>query len=152
MGLTIPQPRLIAWHGDPEASYSYSGLTVQPTPWTTLLTSLKAKVEEVVPGFPFNSVLLNLYRNGKDSIAWHSDDEPELGENPTMASVSLGAVRKFSLKHKVTKEVHDINLASGSLLVMAGRTQTYWMHQVPKTKRPVGERINLTFRCIRGTK
>jgi alkylated DNA repair dioxygenase AlkB len=145
MGKVIPQPRLIAWYGD--RPYTYSGLTVNPMPFTPLLSLLKTKVEEAT-GTTFNSVLLNLYRNGNDSIAWHSDDEPELGPNPTIASVSLGAIRRFNLKHKTTQETRSLDLAHGSLLLMAGSTQAHWKHSVPKTKAIVGERINLTFRNV----
>ena len=146
-GKSIPQPRLIAWYGDPGTSYTYSGLRVDPNPWFPALASLKAEVERAT-GATFNSVLLNLYRNGSDSVAWHADDEPELGSNPTIASVSLGATRKFQLKHNLTKQVFSVDLTSGSLLVMSGSTQESYKHAVLKTTRPVGERINLTFRRI----
>lgn len=149
MGRTIPQPRLIAWFGD--KPYTYSGLTVNPdTPFTPLLSLLRAKVE-LATGASFNSVLLNLYRNGNDSIAWHSDDEPELGPNPTIASVSLGATRRFNLKHKTTQETRSLDLAHGSLVLMSGTSQAHWKHSVPKTKALVGERINLTFRNLVGS-
>lgn len=146
-GRHVPQPRLIAWYGDPGTSYTYSGLRVDPNPWFPALASLKAEVERAT-GATFNSVLLNLYRNGSDSVAWHADDEPELGSNPTIASVSLGATRKFQLKHNLTKQVFSVDLTSGSLLVMSGSTQESYKHAVLKTTRPVGERINLTFRRI----
>lgn len=146
-GKLISQPRLIAWYGDPGISYTYSGLRVDPNPWFPALASLKAEVERAT-GVTFNSVLLNLYRNGSDSVAWHADDEPELGSNPTIASVSLGATRKFQLKHNLTKEVFGVELPSGSLLVMSGDTQERYKHALLKTARPVGERLNLTFRRI----
>ncbi len=147
-GRSIPQPRLTAWYGDPGKSYSYSGITMFPTPWTSTLLDLKASVE-ALSGVVFNSVLLNLYRNGNDSMGWHSDDEPELGQNPIIGSLSLGATRRFLLRHKHQKALKSkLDLTSGSLLLMQGTTQHYWQHQVPKTKRLVSPRINLTFRVI----
>ena len=153
-GKTIPQPRLVAWYGDPGASYTYSGLTWEPLPWTETLRSLKQEVEAAVGGYlnsnpSFNSVLLNLYRTGQDSMGWHSDDEPELGRNPIIASLSLGATRRFSLQHKSQKQLkHKLDLTHGSLLIMAGETQHYWRHQVAKTTRVPSPRINLTFRTV----
>lgn len=143
------EPRLTAWYGDAGKRYSYSGLTLEPLPWTPFLLNLKARVE-VAAQTEFNSVLLNLYRSGRDSNGWHQDNEPELGHNPVIASVSLGAVRRFQLRHKFKKELPkvELDLPHGSLLVMAGPTQHYWQHQIPKTARPVAERINLTFRVI----
>lgn len=147
-GRSLPQPRLTAWYGDPGKAYTYSGITMQPTPWIPTLLDLKAKVD-AVSGVVFNSVLLNLYRDGNDSMGWHSDDEAELGQNPVIASVSLGGTRRFMLRHRVNKEwKHQLELITGSCLVMKGETQHYWQHQVPKTKRPVRPRINLTFRII----
>lgn len=147
-GRSLPQPRLTAWYGEPGKTYTYSGMTMQPTPWTATLLDLKTKVD-AVSGAVFNSVLLNLYRNGNDSMGWHSDDEPELGQNPVIASLSLGGTRRFMLRHRIDKEAkHQLELRGGSLLVMKGTTQHYWQHQVPKTKRPVLRRINLTFRVI----
>ncbi|MBV7440990.1 alpha-ketoglutarate-dependent dioxygenase AlkB [Weeksellaceae bacterium TAE3-ERU29] len=139
-------PRLTAWYGD--KPYSYSGLTFNPNPWTKELIEIKNKIESIVKT-KFNSVLLNLYRNGNDSISWHSDDEKELGENPIIASVNFGATRKFQLKHIHTKEKLEIELTHGSLLIMQGELQHFWVHQVPKTKKKVNERINLTFRVIK---
>lgn len=145
----IPLPRLTAWSGDARKAYTYSGIAMQPTPWTDTLLALKSVVETVVQT-QFNSVLLNLYRDGQDGVGWHSDAEPALGHNPTIASVSFGATRRFSLKHKYRKELKPVHLelGHGSLVVMQGATQHYWVHQVPKTTKPVGQRINLTFRTI----
>lgn len=147
-GRSLPQPRLTAWYADPGKSYTYSGITMVPATWTSLLLELKAAVA-TVSGVEFNSVLLNLYRDGQDSMGWHSDDEAELGSNPVIASLSLGGTRRFMLRHRQQKSVkHQIELTSGSLLLMQGSTQHYWQHQIPKTKRPVAPRINLTFRVI----
>ena len=146
---SIPLPRLTAWYGDAGKSYTYSGIEMQPEPWTELLLDLKAMVETVAK-INFNSVLLNLYRNGTDSVGWHSDAEPALGRNPVIASISFGATRRFSLKPKYRKSIQPIhlNLTHGSLLLMQGTTQHHWVHQVPKTTKPVGARINLTFRVV----
>ncbi|HEY9641672.1 MAG TPA: alpha-ketoglutarate-dependent dioxygenase AlkB [Coleofasciculaceae cyanobacterium] len=147
-GRSLPQPRLTAWYGDPGKSYTYSGITMQPLPWTSLLLDLKAQVD-AVSGVVFNSVLLNLYRDGNDSMGWHSDDEPELGQHPVIGSLSLGGVRRLLLRHRFEPGLkHQLELPSGSFLLMRGTTQHYWQHQVPKTKRPVPPRINLTFRVI----
>ncbi len=140
-------PRLQAWYGDPGAAYTYSNIALEPLPWTASLMTIKKRIE-VFSGTNFNSVLLNLYRDGKDGNGWHSDDEKELGKNPTIASLSLGQSRKFHLKHKSTGEKISFDLISGSLLIMKGETQHFWKHQIPKTKRPIGPRINLTFRRI----
>lgn len=149
-GRSLPQPRLTAWYGDAGKSYTYSGITMHPTPWIPTLLDLKAKVDTLA-GVVFNSVLLNLYRDGKDSMGWHSDDEPELGTNPVIGSLSLGGTRRFMLRHRFEKGLkHQLELTSGSFLLMQGTTQHYWQHQVPKTKRPVSPRINLTFRVIDG--
>ena len=142
-GRTVPQPRLLAWIGD--GPYRYSGRTYAPGPWTPTLRAVKARVEATV-GQRFDAVLCNRYRDGQDSMGRHSDDEPELG--PVIASVSLGAVRTFVLRHRHEPRVHRLPLAPGSLLVMAGATQRDWTHALPKTARPVGERINLTFRTL----
>ncbi|MEZ4776851.1 MAG: alpha-ketoglutarate-dependent dioxygenase AlkB [Bacteroidia bacterium] len=149
-GRKIPQPRLTAWYGDPGKVYSYSGLTWNPLPWTPALLKIKTKIESVSRGASFNSVLLNLYRNGQDSMGWHSDDEPELGKNPVIASVSFGESRNFQLRHRLHKkeERHSIVLAHGSLLIMLGETQHFWQHQVPKTAKTINPRVNLTFRWI----
>jgi len=144
----IPVPRLTAWYGDEGAGYAYSGIQHEPLPWTGELAGLRELVSDAA-GVRFNSVLLNRYRDGSDSVSWHRDDEPELGRNPTIASLSLGATRRFKLRDLATKETHDLDMVDGSLLVMSGPSQREWEHCVPKTKRPVGERINLTFRVVR---
>ena len=147
-GRSMPQPRLTAWYSDSDKSYTYSGITMMPTPWTPILLDLKTKVESV-SGVMFNSVLLNLYRDGSDSMGWHSDDESELRQNPVIGSLSLGGTRRFMLRHRFEKALkHQLELTSGSFLLMQKTTQHYWQHQVPKTKRPVPPRINLTFRVI----
>lgn len=142
-------PRLTAWYGDPGCSYRYSGTRFEPLPWTAELRDLREQLS-ITLGRPFNSVLANRYRHGQDSVAWHSDDEPELGRNPVIASISLGETRRFTLKHKTRKDISPlaVDLSHGSLLVMAGPTQHHWLHQISKTRRPVGERINLTFRFV----
>jgi alkylated DNA repair dioxygenase AlkB len=149
-GREVASPRLSAWYGDPDAHYRYSGLSLEPRPWLPPILELKARVEAVCDA-PFNSVLLNLYRDGDDSMGWHSDDEPELGERPVIASLSLGATRRFRMRHRRRKDLEPvaIDLESGSLLIMQGDTQRFWKHQVPKTRRTVEPRINLTFRSIR---
>ena len=147
----IPEPRLNAWYGDEDAVYTYSGLMNYPLPWIPVLLDLKYHVEQVTQT-SFNSVLLNRYRNGQDSMGWHSDDEPELGQNPVIASLSFGATRQFQFKHRTNKQLHlhRISLSAGSLLVMSGTTQQYWKHCLPKVRlsESVGERVNLTFRYI----
>ena len=148
-GRTVPMPRLVAWFGDPGTVYRYSGIEAAPTPWTPLLRTIKSRVD-CASGATFNSVLLNRYRDQRDSVSWHSDDEPELGRNPIIASVSFGAVRTFQFRHKTDKSLRErIELPHGSLLLMAGATQHHWEHQIPKRSRRIGERINLTFRTIR---
>ncbi len=148
-GRACPVPRLVAWYGDAEASYRYSGLTHQPLPWTPLLAQIRARVVETV-GQALNGVLLNYYRDGDDSMGWHSDDEAELGSNPLIASLTLGATRRFDLRRKGQGRIeHSLWLEHGSLLVMRGLTQHYWQHQVAKTRSPCAPRLNLTFRLIR---
>ncbi|MGJ9418514.1 alpha-ketoglutarate-dependent dioxygenase AlkB family protein [Massilia sp. CMS3.1] len=139
------QPRLTAWYGD--ASYTYSGLRLEPLPWTALLLQLRAAVEAAC-GHGFNSVLLNRYRNGRDSMGMHSDDEPELGADPVIASLSYGATRSFILRHKRDKRTVQLPLADGSLLLMRGQLQRNWLHGINKSTLPLGERLNLTFRYI----
>jgi alkylated DNA repair dioxygenase AlkB len=142
-------PRLVAWHGDPGTAYSYSGTAHEPSPWTPVLTAIRQRIEALT-GHSFNSVLLNLYRNGSDGMGWHADDEPELGRNPVIASVSLGATRGFKLRHRRRRDpVTTLELTHGSLLLMAGNTQHAYVHAVPKTAVASGERINLTYRCVR---
>jgi len=147
-GRRLPCPRLSAWYGVDGARYAYSGQTYAPLPPTAVLEEVRADIERVV-GRRFNSVLLNAYRNGADSMGWHSDDEPELGEDPVIASVSLGEARRFRMRPR-SRAVHPIaiDLEHGSLLVMDGATQSHWRHAVPKTSRAVGLRLNLTFRWI----
>ncbi|MCK8481719.1 alpha-ketoglutarate-dependent dioxygenase AlkB family protein [Psychroserpens algicola] len=147
-GKNIKFPRLTSWYGDNDKPYSFSGITLNPNNWIKELIDIKNKIEPKC-NKEFNSVLLNLYRNGNDSISWHTDAEKELGKNPVIASVNFGATRKFQLRHKNTKEKIEINLTHGSLLVMKGELQHFWQHQVPKTKQKVGKRINLTFRQIK---
>jgi len=139
------QPRLTAWYG--EASYSYSGLTLAPLPMTPLLSALRAAVEQAT-GHRFNSVLLNYYRNGEDSMGMHSDDEPELGPQPVIASLSFGASRNFILRHRSSKHTLKLALDDGSLLLMAGSLQKHWLHGINKTKKAINPRVNLTFRYI----
>jgi alkylated DNA repair dioxygenase AlkB len=148
-GRRVPQPRLTAWYGDAGASYAYSGIQLHPLPWTPILLDIKTRIEAAV-GSIFNSVLLNYYRDHQDSIGFHSDDEPELGERPVIASLSLGEERTFVLKHKGAKFVRPVHLrlASGSLLLMKGDTQHCWRHGISKENRSCGPRINLTFRQI----
>ena len=143
-------PRLIAWYGDKDNNYSYSGNKLNPFPWTDELLMIKQRVDQEV-GLPFNSVLLNLYRSGKDSVGWHRDNEKEFGENPVIASVSFGETRPFQLRHKFRKDIDKLSipLTHGSLLIMKGPTQHFWEHQVPKTAKSIGSRINLTFRVIK---
>jgi alkylated DNA repair dioxygenase AlkB len=143
MGRQVPIPRLTAWHG--EAGYVYSGIAMQPAAWTPALLQIK-RCAELHARQAFNSVLLNLYRDGRDSVSWHADNEPGLGKNPVIASLSLGATRRFQLKHRRDGLRVAIDLEHGSCLVMAGATQHHWLHQLPKTARPVGPRVNLTFR------
>lgn len=150
-GKKHPVPRLTAWYGDPEASYTYSGIRNAPRRWSAELLGLLQEVDDAV-GATFNSVLLNRYRSGSDSLSWHSDDEPELGSEPTIASVSLGSARAFALRTKDGHErVASIVLEHGSLLLMRGRSQELFQHSVPKERKPVGERINLTFRVVCAT-
>jgi len=148
-GRTLPQPRLTAWYGDPGRSYAYSGLRLDPLPWTPLLLDIKTRVEETA-GSTFNSVLLNYYRDHHDSIGFHSDDEPELGDRPIIASLSLGAERTFILKHKTLGRLGrvQLRLAPGSLLLMSGDTQRCWRHGILTESRTCGPRVNLTFRRI----
>ena len=142
------QPRLVAWFGDPEATYTYSGLALSPEPWPPRLSELRSRVERET-GSPFNSVLCNLYRHGGDSMGMHADDERELGPNPVIASVSLGATRRFTMRHKRSAlDRLDLDLSGGSLLVMGGTTQHFWRHGVPKQRAIAKSRINLTFRRI----
>ena len=148
-GKEMMQPRLTAWVGDEGVSYTYSGITMNPHPWTPELLFIKKQIE-TISQVPFNSVLLNFYRDGQDSMGWHQDKEPELGKNPVIGSVSFCATRPFQLQHKRRKDVPrlDIPLSHGSFLLMQGPTQHHWRHRIPKTQKPLGPRINLTFRNI----
>lgn len=147
-GRAVDAPRLSCWVGDPGTAYVYSRTRFEPRAWTPALAALRTRVQELTQA-PFNSVLCNLYRNGSDSMGWHSDDEPELGVEPVIASLSFGAPRRFRLRHK--RDPHrrlELELAPGSLLLMAGGTQANYRHDLPKTARAIGARINLTFRAI----
>lgn len=148
-GKTHPQPRLTALFGNEGKPYSYSNIKMQPHAWNLLLQKIKSKVESV-SDTNFTTVLLNQYRDGKDSNGWHADNEKELGTNPIIASLSFGAERTFQLKHNSDKDQKkSIVLEHGSLLLMKGTTQHCWKHQIPKTAKPIGPRINLTFRVIK---
>ncbi|KAF0241240.1 MAG: alkB [bacterium] len=150
-GKILAEPRQTAWYGDERLVYTYSGKQQQTKAWTEALLIIKQKIETILT-IQFNSVLLNLYRNGKDSVGWHSDDEKELGQNPIIASISFGASRTFRLKHRENPSLRqNIELTHGSLLIMKGTTQHFWKHQIPKTRTPVQPRVNLTFRNIKNT-
>ncbi len=146
-GKRIVTARKVAWYGDAEFDYTYSGTTKRALPWSPHLLELKA-VADGATGARFNSCLLNLYHDGSEGMGWHSDDEASLADGAPIASLSLGAERRFRLKHKVTGATVSLALEDGSLLVMAGTTQRYWLHQLPKTKRVSQPRINLTFRTM----
>lgn len=148
-GKTYAQPRLTALYADNGKPYSYSNITMHPHGFTTELSEIKTTVELEVQT-KFTTCLLNYYRDGRDSNGWHSDDEKELGQNPVIASISLGAERFFHLRNKADKSIkHKILLEHGSLLIMQGETQHFWQHQIAKTTKKIGERINLTFRVIK---
>ncbi|MGB5434287.1 MAG: alpha-ketoglutarate-dependent dioxygenase AlkB [Maribacter sp.] len=148
-GKVYPQPRLTALYGAEGKTYSYSNITMQPKLFTGELLEIKNSIEAIAQ-VEFNACLLNLYRNGQDSNGWHSDDERELGQNPIIGSISLGQERPFHLRHKKNKYMkHKLLLNHGSLLLMKGKSQHFWQHQVPKTTKPIGERINLTFRMLK---
>lgn len=147
-GKTHPLPRLTSWYGDPGASYEYSGIQSDPNPWNDRLIFVKSKIEEAL-GVRFNSVLLNWYRDGSDSLNWHADDEKELGVEPIIASANFGSPRDFLFRRKDNKDVKlAVKLKHGSLLVMRGKTQEQWVHSVPKRSGRLGTRFNLTFRQI----
>lgn len=147
-GKSLPQPRLTALYAETDLAYTYSGLTLQPLILTEELKAIQDKLKEVTPT-RFTHCLANLYRDGKDSMGMHADDEKELGKDPVIASVSLGETRKFRLKHKYDNKLKfNIDLEPGSLLIMQGPTQHYWKHELPKTSVPIGPRINLTYRKI----
>jgi len=148
MGRSVDQPRLTAWIGDASAVYTYSGVRNVPAPWPEVLAELRDRVAAVT-GAPFNSVLCNLYRDGRDSMGMHSDSERELGRNPVIASLSLGAARRFQLRHRKRRDAGlDLELPDGSLLIMRGGLQHHYRHGVPKQPKIEGARINLTFRQV----
>lgn len=148
-GKTYAQPRLTALYGNNGKPYSYSNITMQPYEFTSDLLEIKKRIETKTKAI-FTTCLLNLYRDGNDSNGWHADNEKELGVNPVIASITLGQERFFHLKHRTQKErKHKLLLEHGSLLLMEGETQHQWLHQIAKTKKPIGERINLTFRVIK---
>jgi len=147
-GKVLQTPRLTAWYGDKGSSYTFSGTRFDPLPWTPELAQLRQEIAGFT-GMPFNSVLLNYYRDGNDSVAWHSDDEPELGDQPHIASLSLGQARRFDFRHRQDhRRKHSLQLTNGSLLLMKGDLQHSWEHRIPKSARPMAPRINLTFRMI----
>ena len=148
-GKIYAQPRLTALYGNEGKPYGYSNIVMQPHNWSPLIMYIKNEIENVCPE-NFTTVLLNNYRDGRDSNGWHADNEKELGRNPIIASVSFGSERVFQMKHNSIKELkQNIILEHGSLLIMKGTTQHFWKHQIPKTAKPISERINLTFRIIR---
>lgn len=147
LGKLIITKRKVAWYGDKEFEYTYSNRTKKALPWTKELLELKSKTENET-GEKFNSCLLNLYHTGDEGMAWHSDGEKDLKKDGAIGSLSFGAGRKFSFKHKSTKESVSVWLEHGSLLVMKGTTQTHWLHRLPPTKKILTPRINLTFRTI----
>jgi alkylated DNA repair dioxygenase AlkB len=147
LGKHIVTKRKVAWYGNSDYSYAYSNTTKQALAWTRELSVLKRLVEEIT-GESFNSCLLNLYHNGNEGLGWHSDDEKSIGKYTPVASLSFGAERKFSFKHKQTKQTVSLVLGHGSLLVMKGATQTNWLHSLPKSNRITQARINLTFRMM----
>lgn len=147
-GKCIETKRKVAWYAEQAFPYTYSKVTKYALPWTQSLKALKTIVEEKTEE-TYNSCLLNLYHDGSEGMAWHSDGEKELKEYGAIASLSFGAMRKFSFKHKQTKEVVSLNLKAGSLLVMKGETQQHWLHRLPPTKKVQDLRVNLTFRTIR---
>jgi alkylated DNA repair dioxygenase AlkB len=146
-GKEYVSPRLVAWYGDEGTTYVYSGIRHHPLAWTPLLSDLRRRVEDAAQEH-FDSVLVNYYRNERDSVAMHSDDENELGPEPVIASLSIGETRTFVMRHKTdrSQKIRRLDLESGSLLVMKGQTQRCWQHGVPKEKSPCGPRVNLTFR------
>ncbi|MGB6151353.1 MAG: alpha-ketoglutarate-dependent dioxygenase AlkB [Pricia sp.] len=148
-GKVYSQPRLTALYGNNGKPYSYSNITMRPHEFSDALLKIKKQIETQTDVL-FTTCLLNLYRNGKDSNGWHADNEKELGLNPVIASITLGQERYFHLKHRTDKTLtKKLLLEHGSLLLMQGATQHHWLHQIPKTARPIGERINLTFRVIK---
>jgi alkylated DNA repair dioxygenase AlkB len=146
-GRQLTLPRLQTWHADPGISYSYSNNLLQTRPWTPLLSEIRARLETYL-NFAFNSVLVNLYRNGGDYVGWHADNEPELGEQPFIASLTFGAERQFAFRHKKSSEQGQIALLNGTLLIMRPDFQHHWLHSVPVDQNQSDGRINLTFRKV----
>ncbi|SNY53031.1 Alkylated DNA repair dioxygenase AlkB [Arsukibacterium tuosuense] len=146
-GKTVKIPRRQVWMGDPHCSYQYSGARFMPAPWHPALQQLAAELSDTI-GRPFNCVLLNLYASGQDHMGWHADNEPELGDTPAIASLSLGATRRFDLQHRTLGHQLQLQLENGSLLLMAGDCQQHWQHRLPKQSRVDAPRLNLTFRYI----
>lgn len=146
-GRPVMQPRLVAWYADEGVRYRYSGITLEPSPWPPALDALRRRLDEAF-GTRFNSVLCNAYRDGRDSMGWHADDERELGPRPVIASVNLGATRRFRIRPRGGGDSLGLDLEAGSVLMMTGSSQRDYQHAVPKTRRPVGPRINLTFREV----
>lgn len=152
-GRKVLQPRLVAWYGDPAAVYTYSGLTLKPLPWPPALADLRQRIEAFT-GFAFNAVLANAYRDGRDSMGWHADDEKELGPSPVIASLSVGEARTFRFRARRDarggrRPTHALTLEHGSLLIMRPGCQERFQHALPRTARPLGLRINLTWRNVR---
>lgn len=149
-GRQVKIPRMQAFQGAPGIQYRYSGLSMETEPWHPRVLAIKQRLENL-SGSHFNSVLLNYYRNGRDSMGWHSDDEPELGSSPVIASLSLGDTRRFLLRHRFDKSIpqQELLLNNGSVLIMAGKLQHNWQHSIPKTAKAMQGRINLTFRLTR---
>ena len=145
-GKLVDEPRLSTWHSD-GVTYTYSGILRTPVPWTPTLTNIRQRCEEQTV-HTFNAVLVNLYRDGSDHLSWHADDEPSNGPEPVIASISLGAERKFQLRHNESGEIVDVMLSHGSLLVMSGLSQKCWQHRIPKAPKLSDSRINLTFRHV----
>jgi len=147
-GSIIPVPRLEAWIADDGLEYTYSGIAHLPQPWTPTVVAMRELCDRVAET-SFNSVLCNLYRDGNDGVDWHADDEREFGRHPVIASMSLGATRRFDLRRVDDSSIRvGVDLHHGDMIIMRGPTQELWRHRVPKTRRPVGERINLTFRTV----
>ena len=146
-GKKMAEPRLSAWVGDPDVSYTYSGTKRAPQPWTPTLSHIRRRCEEATGG-RFNSVLANLYRSGDDAMGWHADDEPELGREPLIVSVSLGDERRFDFRHRVSGDTVSVVLPHGSLLVMSGPTQACWKHRIARTAASKSPRVNLTYRLV----
>ncbi|WP_210396866.1 alpha-ketoglutarate-dependent dioxygenase AlkB family protein [Motiliproteus sediminis] len=150
-GRSVAIPRLQAWIGDPGCRYRYSGVTLEPQPWDSASTALRQRIERAID-VHFNGVLANLYRDGSDSVGWHADNEPELGPEPLIASLTLGAERRFCLRHRTdNNRSMELRLPDGALLIMAGPLQHHWLHAVPKSRHALAPRINLSFRriCLR---